>query len=122
MGSTYKWSNGLSATISKPEPFNPSSSAFGANEAKAFVKFTITVVNGTPQVYEPSMFNITAQSGNTEAKFVADTAKGIEGAPSTKLLPGREAKFAYAFGVSDPKDLVLEVRPGFDYDGVLFVN
>lgn len=122
LGSTYKWANGLSATISKPEPFNPSSSAAGAKEAKAFVKFTVTVVNGTSQVYAPSMFSTSAQSGNTEAKPIYDYANGITGSPSTKLLPGRQAKFTVAFGVADPNDLVVQVRPGFDYDDFLFVS
>lgn len=47
-------------------------------------------------------------------------AKGVEGEPSTKLMPGRQAKWKVVFGLMKASDLVLEVRPGFDYESVMY--
>jgi hypothetical protein len=38
------------------------------------------------------------------------------------VLPGRLISFPVGFGVRDPKDLLLEVAPGFDYESALFTN
>ena len=67
-------------------------------------------------------FCIEVQSGNTEADQVFDSENDVGGGPSTKLLNGREAKFKIAFTVANPKDLVMEVRPSFEHESVLFTN
>jgi hypothetical protein len=118
-GSTKTYEDGLSVTVSKGTNFTPSQYA-SADKAKAYLKYTITVVNGTGKVFDPSMFNASVQSSNTEGGQVFDSEKGLEGAPSTKLLKGREAKFTIGFGVADPKDVVMEVTPSFEHESVLF--
>lgn len=120
-GQTYTWEDNVSVTISEPTPFQPSSSA-AADEAAAYLAFDVTVVNGSDDVYETSMFGTSAQSGNTEADEVFDTAQGFDGAPSTKLLPGREATFKIGYGVSTPSDIVMEVSPGFEYQAAIFTS
>lgn len=87
--------------------------------ATAYLVFDVTVVNGTAEAYEPVVFHATAQSDNIEADQVFDSAK-LPLPPSTPLLPGRESKFQIAFGVSNPEDLVLMVRPGFEYEKFLY--
>jgi hypothetical protein len=87
--------------------------------AAAYLVFDVTVVNGTPDAYEPIAFYATAQSDNVEAQQVFDSEK-LALPPSTPLLPGRESKFKIAFGVANPDDLVLMVRPGFDYEKILY--
>jgi Transposase and inactivated derivatives len=72
--------------------FRPSEYA-ASSAAKAYVKFTVTIVNGTGKTFDPSMFSASAQSANLEADEVYDTAGGLNGSPDTKLLKGREAKF-----------------------------
>jgi hypothetical protein len=120
-GKSMTYADGLSFSIGKPKTFHPSEYAL-SSAAKAYVKFTVTLVNGTGKTFDPSMFNATAQSANVEADQVFDSAKGLGGGPHTKLLKGREAKFVIGFGVADPKDIVLEVRPSFEHESSLFTN
>ena len=124
-GSTYKWKDGLSVTVSKPVNYKPSDSSsvsFGEQKAKGYRLFTVTVVNKTGKPYDGTLFNVTMQSGNEEMDQVFDSAKKIDGPPSTKLLNGRESKFKIVFGVNNPKDMVMEVSPGFEYDSVIFTG
>lgn len=121
-GQSYKYRDGLQITVSKPKSFQPSESAAGGEGAASHETFTITIVNGTAANYDASLFSTTAQSGNTEASEVIDADNGLDGAPSTTLIPGRESKFKIGYGVADPQDIVLEVSPGFDYDSVIFTS
>jgi hypothetical protein len=81
-----------------------------------------TIVNGAKEAFDPSSFYVTVQSANVEGKQLFDSGGGMEGAPSTKILPGREAKFSLAFGVTEPKDLVVQVRPGFKYNDAIWTS
>ncbi|WP_029433112.1 hypothetical protein [Blastococcus sp. URHD0036] len=85
-----------------------------------FLAFDVTVVNGTDANYEPAMFSTTMQSGNAEEQEVFDSEGGLEGSPSTPILPGRETAFTVGYGASNPADLVMQVRPGFEYESVIY--
>lgn len=120
-GETYQWSDGIAVTIGPATPFTPSAAAAGAGTG-AHVMFDVTVVNGTSANYEPAIFSVSMQSGNTEASQVFDVDPELGGAPSTVLLPGREVTFKIGFAVADPADLVMEVQPGFEYDPAIFTS
>jgi hypothetical protein len=120
-GDTAKWPNGLTITVSKPTAFTPSDTSMGGG--KHNLRMTLTVVNGTPKPIEPILISTSMQSGDKEAEPVFDSAKGIEAAPSTKLLKGRQAKWDIAFAVKNPRDLVLEVGAGdFTSDSAIFTS
>lgn len=120
-GGAFKWKNGVQVTVSAPAPFTPSkNAAVGEPRPAHFVKIEIVVVNGATTIYDPSAITVSAQSANVEAKKVYDSDMGSS--PSTKVLSGREAKFSVAFGVVDPKDLVVQVRPGFEYRDALWTS
>lgn len=121
-GTAYTWADGLSVTISKPTAYTPSSSAAGTVDGQSSVVLTVTVVNGTDQPFDLGMASISAQSGNTEASQIYDSAKGLESSPMTKLLAGRESTYKVAFSVTDPKDLVVEFAPDFTHESVLFTS
>lgn len=112
-GDTFTYKDGLSVTVSAPKPFTPSESAccIKAGSGQKALLFTVTLVNGTSANFDPGAFSTTVQSKNVEAESIFDT--DIMGAPSTTLLPGREASFKIAYAVADPADLVLEVSPDF---------
>lgn len=93
-----------------------------AKEAHVFVAFTVTIDNGATSNYDPTLFMASAQSGSVEASEVFDSENGFNGPPTTKLLPGRTVTFKVGYGVQDPKDIVLEVTPGFDYDSAIFTS
>jgi len=122
-GNTFTYVNGLAVTISPPQPYTPTDTAYISEPAPpAFVVFDVTIVNGTATNYEPTLFSATMQSANVESDPVFDSGGGINGSPSTVLLPGRETVFRMAFGATDPADLVLEVSPGFEYDPAVFTS
>lgn len=81
----------------------------------------MTIVNGAQVNYEPSQFSASMQSGNTEQQRVFDSSNGISLA-TTPILPGRESAFTIVFGTTNPDDLVLQVRPGYDYTPVIFTT
>lgn len=113
-GETYTYDDGLQITVTGPHAFTPSQTfeEFGTDDAPHYVSFEVTVVNGTDAVHEPAGFYTTAQSANAEATETFDFDGGLEGAPQTPLLPGREASFTIGYGVVDPADVVLQVQPG----------
>jgi hypothetical protein len=122
-GETYEYEDGLSLTISAPQPYTPSdSAAVGEPVPTQFVVFEVTIKNGTGGNYDPVSFTATMQSGNTEQQQVFDSAAGIGGTPTTPILPGRESVFRIAFGAGDPNDLVMQVSPGFEYDAVIYTT
>src|SRR5450631_3709251 len=113
-GLTKTYGDGLQVTVSKGTNFTPSQYAVGADGRKAFVKHTITIVNGTGKVFDHSSFTASVQRADAEGSQIYDT--DLEGTPTTKLLKGRQSKFVVGFGVADAKDVVLEVQPGFEYE------
>ena len=117
--SGYTWEDGLLVTVSAPVEFTPSESAAGG-KGLAAVKFTVTITNNTSKSYDPAMFTTSAQSGTQEADSIYDIDNNLGGSPHTALLPGRTVTFDVGFGVSDPKDVVLQVTPGFDYTPAMF--
>jgi len=106
----------ISASSSRPR------SQSGASPGDKYVVFTITVINKTATNYEPRSFRATVQSANVEGNSVYDSANGIGGSPTTPVLPGRESKFKLAFGVADPKDLIVQVTPGYSYKPAIFTS
>lgn len=118
-GEAYVYQDGLSVTVSAPKAFEPSEYAAGTDKFKHFVSFDVRIVNKTGKPWDPSLFSATVQSDNEEGDQVFD--EELEGAPQTKLLNGREVKFTVAFGVANPKDIVMEVNPDMiDHDAVMF--
>jgi hypothetical protein len=121
-GESITYEDGVTLTVSAPTPYTPSEYAAGAENATAAVAFDVTIVNGTQSNFDPSLFSTTLQSANVEGSEIYDSENGLEGSPSTTLLPGREAKFRIAYGVTNPADLVLEVSPSFEHDNAIYAT
>lgn len=121
LGETFKYTDGLAITISKPQPYKPSPYA-AVKKSPYYRLFIVTIVNGTGKRYDTSQFSTTLQSANEEADESFDSEKGLEGAPSTTLLPGREARFKIGYGMTSATDLVLEANPGFAYENAIFIS
>ncbi len=120
-GQTYTYTDGLAVTVSVPKAYKPSQYA-ACDKSKAYVSFTITIKNGTGKAFDPALFHETVQSGQSEGDTCFDTAQGLGGGPNTKLLAGRTVTWKTGFGIADPKDIVMEVTPSFDYDSAIFTN
>lgn len=113
---TNEWEDHLSVTVTAPKAAKRGEYASGGEKFKSAVQFTITIVNKTGKAFDPSSFSMTIQSADAEGDQIFDTDGGFMGGPETKLLNGRQAKFKAAFGVANPKDIVLEVSPGYASD------
>ena len=118
-GEAFTYDDGLSVTVGKPTTYQASVWAWASDRYLDFVAFEVFVVNKTGGVWDPGLFYVTVQSDNEEGDQVYDSEK-LKSAPTTKLLNGREAKFTVAFGVANPKDLVMEVTPDFEHEAALF--
>jgi len=98
----------------------------GTKSGDSYVSFDVAVTNGTRKAFDPSLFQVSAQSGSTEGDLIIDvqTDSGVNvGAPpQTTVLPGRKVTYQVAFGVSNSKDLVVEVTPTFDYAPTIFTS
>lgn len=118
-GTAYAYKDGLSLTVSAPQAYKPSQYAAGTEGFTTFVSFQVRLVNKTGKAWDPSLFTATVQSGNKEGSQVFDDT--MQGAPRTTLLNGRESEFTVAYGVADPKDIVMEVQPDMlAHDPVVF--
>lgn len=119
-GESFAYEDGLQITISTPSPMTSGQWAVPAStEGSAF---TVTLLNGSDAPFDPMMISLTAQSGNTEAEQIFDSENGYSGAPTTTLLPGREARFKVAFATSNPDDIVLEMSPSFEHAAALYAT
>jgi hypothetical protein len=121
-GKAYTWENGVSTTVSAPKSYNSSGSGMGGEKFKYAVQFTITIVNKSGKAFDPTGANATVQSADVEADEIFDSANGFSGAPDTKVLNGRQSKFKVAFGVTNPKDVVVEFSPGFEYNSAIWTK
>jgi hypothetical protein len=84
--------------------------------AKAYLRYTITVVNKSTERLDLGLTYITVQSNNNEAEQVFDSANELEGSPSTKLLKGRESEWDVAFGLANSNDVVMEIALQDDFE------
>lgn len=121
-GETWAFEDGLQVTVSKPETFKPDEWSMGGEGYDHAVRFTVTIVNKTGENFDPTMFHATVQSGDREGDQIFDSANGLEGAPSTVILDGRETTFDIGFGVDDPKDIVMELTVSWDHDEAIFTS
>src|SRR6266508_3587385 len=120
-GQKFTYEDGLVVKVAAPTRFTPSEYS-AHDKAAVYLAFQITVINGTKKNYDPTAFQTSVQSYNTEASSVFVSENGLNGAPSTKILPGRETTFKVGFGVQNPKDLVVEVTPGYEYESSIFTS
>jgi hypothetical protein len=119
-GQTKTYDDGLSVSVGAPVEFKPSAYA-SAGKAPVYVKFEVTLHNGTGKTFDPSSFSASLQSGSTDEDEVYDSGKGIGNTPDTKLLDGRDAVFWIGFGAESTTDLVLDLSLDFDRD-VIFAS
>ena len=54
-GSAYTWDDGLSVEVVAPKAFTPSEYAAGTEGYSQFVRFTVRIVNGTSENWDPSL-------------------------------------------------------------------
>lgn len=132
-GETYEWtlsnpdgsmgaSAGVRVHISAPSPYSPTDTAAGGETFSEHVMFTITVTNDSHDPLDLILAMSDVQSGTREADRVFDSAQGLQGTPSTTLLPGRSVEWVEGYGVDDPDDIVFSFAPTWDHGEVYFTT
>lgn len=122
-GDTMTWDDGVSMTVSEPEPYTPSDLSAGADQAEDLV-FTLTITNDSTENVQPVVLS-TLSSGGTEATRIFDV--GAEGGqvgipPTTAILPGESITWREAWSVADAASLTMQTAPSFQYESVVFTN
>jgi hypothetical protein len=115
------YDDGLGVKVSDLTDFAPSESA-AFDEAPAYLQVTVTITNNTGTDFDPSGFYATASSGGVEAPEIFDSENGIDGSPTTTVIPGKSVSFPIAFSVQDPADFLLEITPSFEHDSTIFMT
>jgi len=119
-GETNTWEDNISIRVSAPKVFDPTEYAAGTEGFKYFVVFTITVVNKSGAAYDPTDLTDSVQSNDTEGSRVFDSQGTSE--LGTKILNGRQGTFKAAYGVANPKDIVLEVTPSYEHASAIWTS
>lgn len=122
-GETAEFDDGLKITVSEPRTdYTPSDhSKVDDPDLKGYVVFSVTVENGTGSPYDPYTL-ISGNSGGKEIQTVFDSAKGMSGPPSGKLLPGEKVTFDMAFAVADPNNVTLDIMLDSDRDDIIYTG
>ncbi|USQ81720.1 hypothetical protein [Ornithinimicrobium faecis] len=121
-GETVTYADGLELTVGQPEAYQPGQYAAGSDHHDAFVRFPLSMTNGTDEPVDASWIVVTVQSGTGEGERVFDAGNGISGDPDSTLLQGRTNEWDIVFGVDDPEDMVMSIAPGWDYDSMIYTN
>jgi hypothetical protein len=120
-GETYTFEDGVSITVSAPEPFTPSDYA-DTSEQAADITVSITLTNGTGANFDPSLVYSSVTSGGVEGDRVFDSAQKVGLSPTTAVPDGQSISWLEGYSVADPAQLVLQISPGYDYEDVVYVS
>ncbi|MQA11170.1 MAG: hypothetical protein GEU98_21950 [Pseudonocardiaceae bacterium] len=111
-GSTRRFRDGLTVTVSQPKEFQPSVTAY-PRSARA-VSFEITVDNSRAANYQLSNMSITLTADGQPMKQVVDTTQGYNGMGSSgnDIAAGRNVQLSLAFTVPvEAVELEMTVQP-----------
>ena len=104
-----KYDDGVTIKLGTPETFDPSESAYTEGNSPYYVKFTVSVENGSNERIDPVLMYVSLASGETEGVAVYDVVNGLSSPPETAISPGDARSWVVAFGVTDPDDLTAQV-------------
>lgn len=108
-GKPLEYPDGMTVKLSKPEQFDPPASAYAEANMPYYVKFTVSITNGTDQRFDPLLTSVSVASGETEGSPVYDVSNGLSVGPDTVIPPGDVRSWVVAFGVTDPDDITAQI-------------
>jgi hypothetical protein len=121
-GETESYEDGVTLTLSAPQPLTPSDYAAGATNP-VNLRFTITIHNGSSKNFSPALVSVTASSGGKEGSQIFDSgANNLGMHPSTDVLPGGDISWDVGFSVMDQASTIVQIRPGMAYQETIFTN
>lgn len=126
-GETMTWDDGVSLTVSAPEPYTPSDFAAGATHVSNVV-FTLTITNNSTADLQPLPLP-TLSSGDQEVSQIFDIGNDVFGPgddvgfpPADTIEPGGSVSWRVAWSLDDSSSLTLQVAPSFLYPSATFTN
>ncbi|MGH3950141.1 MAG: hypothetical protein ACRDSE_13620 [Pseudonocardiaceae bacterium] len=111
-GQPHPFADGLTITVSEPESFTPSASAYP--QAARAIAFQIMVRNETDRPYRLSGMSITVTANGEPAKEIVDSPQGFNGiaGADNDVPPTRGVLVTLAFAMpSEPAPVRLTVKP-----------
>jgi hypothetical protein len=112
--------DGLHLQILAPVEFKPSSTSLAS--FPHYVKLTVKVVNKGNTAIDLHTFKASVQSDSTDGTQVFDRAGRTSSPPATPILPAGEAVWVLAFGVSNPRNIVMAVTPTSERNTVIYTS
>lgn len=121
-GDTVTYPDGLKITVKDLGKFEPSETAAG-NEGGTPHQIEITLENGSDNPVDPNLLHATASSGGKESNQIFDSEAGLNGAPTTTVLPGKSVTWIEGYAFADPDDVTFEIS-SFDAgrDSVIYTR
>jgi hypothetical protein len=122
-GETVDYGDGVSISVSAPQPFTPTEYASGADQPVNVV-YSITITNGSSENIDPLPYSQVA-SGGTEGSQIFDfdnEAGDVTTYPTTTILPGGSVTWLEAWSISDPENVTYQIAPSYDYGDAIFTN
>lgn len=117
-GGSKIFTDGIAVSVAAPKPYTPSAEAAGNQPGDVAFEVQVTITNGSPTNFDPSLIQVSAQAGGTEGSAVFDVNVG--GTPDTQVPPGKSVTFPQIFAAPSMNDVIVQVTPGFDYAPALF--
>lgn len=114
------YNDGMFMRIVTIESFTPSPAALADIDPELFVaRVTVDLVNGGSEPL-PLQVVAHAMSAGGDAPTIIDSSQGLTDAVSGTLRPGERKSVSFAFGIADPEDFQIALRPGTAYHFTAF--
>ena len=124
-GESFEYMDGLAVTVTGAGAAIASETAAGAEvtEGQMYL-FTVEVVNGSEEIFDPAMFMAEVNYGpeGTAASQVFDSAQNLGDRFQGRILPGKKQTVTYAFAIPADKlgEVLMIVSPSYEHAEQLF--
>jgi len=108
-GKPLKYPDGMRIKLSEPEQFDPPPGAYIDATMPYYVKFTVSITNGSVRRFDPILMSISVASGETQGSPLYDVSNGLSVTQDTVIPPGDVRSWVVAFGVTDVDDITAQV-------------
>lgn len=108
-GKALTYPDGMRIKVGTPEQFDPPPGAYIDASMPYYVKFTVSITNGSDKRFDPILTSVSVASGETEGSPLYDVSNGLSVAPDTVIPPGDVRSWVVAFGVTDVDDITAQV-------------
>lgn len=121
-GQIMAWEDGVTMTVTPPEPYVPTDFAQGGGASN--VVFTLTITNGSPGSIGLLTYSRVTSAGQPGSIIfdLLDSGEEISVEPTGVLEPGQSVTWREAWSVADPNTISMVDSPTVDHVEVTFTN